>query len=69
MFRVTLHNVHHLLDLMGRARQAIIEDCYPTFLREFFEELYAKDRSKYPRWAVDALKAVNVDLMKPNSRR
>ena len=51
---------------MGRARQAIIEDRYPTFLREFFEELYAKDESKYPRWAVDALKAVNVDLTIPN---
>ena len=61
--RVTIHNVHYLLTLMGRARQAIIEDRYPRFIRAFFGDLYSNDSSKYPMWAVIALKEVGVDLL------
>jgi queuine/archaeosine tRNA-ribosyltransferase len=57
-----MHNVHYQLNLMNNVRQAIIEDRYPVFLKEFFAKLYA-DKSKYPEWAVNALKGVGVDLL------
>lgn len=57
-----MHNVHYLLSLMGSARQAILEDRFPTFLREFFANLYG-EKSNYPSWVVDALRGVGVDLM------
>ena len=55
-----MHNVHYLLSLMGSARQAILEDRFPAFLREFFGTLYGTD---YPEWVVTALRGVGVDLM------
>lgn len=59
---LTIHNVHYLLSLMGAARQAILEDRFPAFLREFFSKLYG-EKSKYPEWVVGALRGVGVDLM------
>ncbi|KAL2005889.1 hypothetical protein VTN00DRAFT_10382 [Thermoascus crustaceus] len=59
---LTIHNVHYLLSLMGSARQAIIEDRYPAFLRDFFWKLYP-DKSKIPEWAIGALRSVGVDLL------
>jgi len=47
---------------MGSARQAIIEDRFPAFLREFFLKLYG-DKSKIPGWVVSALRGVGVDLL------
>ncbi|PIG79736.1 queuine tRNA-ribosyltransferase [Aspergillus arachidicola] len=43
---LTIHNVHYLLSLMGAARQAILEDRFPAFLREFFSKLYG-EKSKH----------------------
>lgn len=59
---LTMHNVHYQLNLMKRVRQAIIEDRYPAFLKEFFATLY-EEKSKYPKWAIGALKGVGVDLL------
>ncbi|KAI9804535.1 MAG: hypothetical protein M1825_001434 [Sarcosagium campestre] len=59
---LTMHNVHYMLSLMKLARNAIIEDRYPAFLREFFGRLYT-DKSQYPSWAVTALRKVGVDLL------
>ncbi|ODM21613.1 putative queuine tRNA-ribosyltransferase [Aspergillus cristatus] len=59
---LTIHNVHYLLALMGSARQAIIEDRFPAFLREFFSKLYG-DKSNSPEWVVGALRRVGVDLL------
>lgn len=61
--RLTIHNVHFMLTLMGRVRQAILEDRYPAFIREFFSKIYQGDKSKYPEWAVGALKGVGMDLL------
>lgn len=47
---------------MGTMRQAIIEDRFPSFLREFFAKLYG-EKTNYPGWAVDALRRVGVDLL------
>ncbi|KAI0999333.1 Queuine tRNA-ribosyltransferase catalytic subunit [Podosphaera aphanis] len=60
---LTMHNVWYMLSLMRSARQAIIEDRYPKFLKQFFADKYAADKSRYPEWAVDALRSVGVDLM------
>ncbi|KAE8350185.1 hypothetical protein BDV28DRAFT_159853 [Aspergillus coremiiformis] len=46
---LSIHNVHYLLSLMGAARQAILEDRFPAFLRDFFRKLYG-EKSKYPEW-------------------
>lgn len=59
---LTMHNVHHLLALMGAVRDAIVRDEYPAFVRRFFARLYAR-REDYPVWAVGALRGVGVDLM------
>lgn len=60
---LSIHNVHHLLDLMRRVRDAILNDRYPAFLKAHFSTLHAGDRTKYPQWAVDALRGVGVDLL------
>lgn len=47
---------------MREAREAIIEDQFPAFTCRFFKTLY-KEQSKYPQWAIDALKSVGIDLL------
>lgn len=59
---LSMHNIWYLLDLMRRARQAILEDRFPGFLRDFFTRLYTDNGKGVERWAVDALKGVGVDL-------
>jgi queuine/archaeosine tRNA-ribosyltransferase len=61
--RLTQHNVHYMLKLMGSIRQAIMEDRYPAFLRKFFSNIYVGDKTKYPDWAVGALRGVGMDLL------
>ncbi|KAL4793818.1 tRNA-guanine(15) transglycosylase-like protein [Aspergillus venezuelensis] len=59
---LTVHNVHYLLNLMGRARQAILDDEFPAFLRSFFTTLYGC-KEDIPSWVVGALRGVNVDVL------
>ncbi|KKA27090.1 hypothetical protein TD95_001137, partial [Thielaviopsis punctulata] len=60
---LTMHNVYYQLNLMREAREAIIEDRYPQFVKQFFADRSDGDKSKYPKWAVDALRVVGVDLL------
>ncbi|OQO05448.1 Queuine tRNA-ribosyltransferase catalytic subunit [Cryoendolithus antarcticus] len=60
---LSMHNVFYQLGLMKRIRQAILEDRYPELLKAYFRKLYAGEKSKYPDWAIGALKEVGVDLM------
>ena len=60
---LSMHNVHYLLDLVRQAREAIVGQRYPSFLRAYFARLYHGDTAKYPQWAVDALREVGVDLL------
>ncbi|KAI6247946.1 Queuine tRNA-ribosyltransferase catalytic subunit [Erysiphe necator] len=62
---LTLHNVWYMLTLMASIRKAIIEDCFPQFIKTFFADLYQSDQTKYPTWAIEALRGVGVDLMDP----
>lgn len=59
---LSIHNVWYQLNLMRQVRDAIIADTYPTFLRQFFANLYP-DKANYPEWAVEALRMVGVDLL------
>ncbi|CBX90611.1 similar to queuine tRNA-ribosyltransferase [Plenodomus lingam JN3] len=60
---LTMHNVHYQLNLMRLIREAIVEDRYPGFIKGFFGRLYDGDKTRYPGWAVGALRGVGVDLM------
>ncbi|KAK9324787.1 tRNA-guanine(15) transglycosylase-like protein [Lipomyces orientalis] len=60
---LTLHNVHYQLNLMRSARQAIVRDEFPSFVKKFFATLHGGNKDKYPTWAVEALRTVNVDLL------
>jgi len=64
---VTQHNIVFQAKLMGQVRDAILKDAYPAFLKDFFKGYYAD--GKYPRWIVDALNSVGVDLLEgvPNA--
>ena len=55
-----MHNVHHLLSLMRSARNAVLADQYPTFVKCFFSR-YFGDKGP-PSWAVNALKGVGIEL-------
>ena len=46
---------------MGRARDAIMSDMFPQFLQTFFKIYYGD--AGYPRWCVDALQSVGVDIL------
>lgn len=48
---------------MKNIRQAIMEDRYPAFIRQFFSKIYQGDKAKYPEWAVGALHGVGMDLL------
>ena len=48
---------------MRRAREAILADEYPAFLKAYFDKMYAGEKAKYPTWAVEALSGVGVDLL------
>ena len=62
MYSLSIHNIHFLLQLMGKARAAIIGDCFPDFLRSYFRRQYGST-SEIPQWAVTALRGVGVDLL------
>ncbi|KAI9722479.1 MAG: hypothetical protein M1828_004726 [Chrysothrix sp. TS-e1954] len=58
---LTVHNVTQQLSLMTKARDAIIEDRYPSFLRKWFDTRY--EASEIPLWAIESLRRVGVDLL------
>ncbi|RIA92226.1 queuine tRNA-ribosyltransferase [Glomus cerebriforme] len=59
---ITLHNVSYQLRLMNSIRQAILNDNFPSFIQQFFKELFG-GKDNYPIWAVNALKSVNIELL------
>lgn len=66
---VTQHNVVFEARMMGGARDAIMEDRFPSFVRNFFDSYFGttdkngEPVATYPRWCVDALRSVGIDLM------
>jgi queuine tRNA-ribosyltransferase catalytic subunit len=59
---VTMHNVHHMLDLMRRIREAIVQGVYQHFAKDFFSRYFPKEKGP-PEWAVDALRGVGIELL------
>ncbi|TPR07109.1 Ferric reductase like transmembrane component family protein [Aspergillus niger] len=67
---LTMHNVHYLLSLMGSARQAIIEDRFPAFLRDFFgnfEGEHRPDRTGTGTRSIFAPPQMRFSLSKPST--
>jgi queuine tRNA-ribosyltransferase len=58
-----MHNIAYLLNLMAQVRKAIIQDQFPQFLRQVFGKWYKGEKEKFPKWAVDALGEVGIDLL------
>jgi hypothetical protein len=58
---ITQHNLVFQARLMGKARDAIVNGTFPSYLKTFFKN-YFRDTG-YPRWCVDALRSVNVDIL------
>ena len=59
---ISVHNVWFQLNLMSDLRQSVKEDRFPSFVKEFFAANF-ESKAEYPKWATDALKAVNIDLL------
>ncbi|KAL3880034.1 hypothetical protein ACJMK2_032306 [Sinanodonta woodiana] len=57
---VTVHNVAYQLNLMTSIQKSIVDNRFPEFIQNFFEEMYPD--GDFPQWAVEALKSVNVRL-------
>lgn len=58
---LTVHNIAFQMRLMRDIRQSIADQKFPEFIQKYMLNLYPdKD---YPDWSVDALKAVNVELL------
>ena len=58
---MTIHNIVFQAQVMGRAREAIINGTFPDYLRSFFRDYFGD--SGYPEWCVNALCTVGVDLL------
>ncbi|XP_042908065.2 queuine tRNA-ribosyltransferase catalytic subunit 1 [Parasteatoda tepidariorum] len=57
---ITTHNITYQMNLMKSIRESILEDKFPKFIEDFMLQMYPS--KEYPRWAEDALKAVNIHL-------
>eukprot|EP00056_Hartaetosiga_gracilis_P020119 m.17646 g.17646 ORF g.17646 m.17646 type:complete len:423 (+) comp8178_c0_seq2:61-1329(+) len=62
---LTVHNIAYQLQLMARARQSIIDQKFPQFVRKFMRD-YHGDK-EYPEWAVNAFNSVGIHFNKGNS--
>ncbi|KAJ1842607.1 Queuine tRNA-ribosyltransferase catalytic subunit 1 [Coemansia sp. RSA 2703] len=62
---ITIHNIAFQMRLMRDIRRAIIEDRFPMFIREFMQMRFGKT---VPRWVVEALQSVGVDLTVSNEK-
>ena len=62
---LTQHNIAYMMTLVRHMRQAILEDRYAEFARQFVQRQYpGKDAGgeEPPEWVVDALGAAGIDL-------
>lgn len=61
---ITQHNVVFQAAVMGKARDAIMSGTFPEFLRSFFATYFGGESGPgYPRWCIDALRSVGVDIL------
>lgn len=57
---ITLHNMAYLVQLMRRAREAIIDGRFHAFVNSFMRALYPN--REYPKWSRDALLTAGIEL-------
>lgn len=57
---ITIHNIAYQLNLMRLARESIINNQFPLFVCNFMNDLFGDDKTKYPKWMVDAFESVNI---------
>lgn len=55
---ITIHNVSFQLQLMRDMRSSIENDKFPDFVKTYFDDLYPEK----PKWIVDALASVNIEI-------
>ncbi len=48
---------------MAGARKAIYSDTFPTYVCDFFSRYFGGPDDAYPKWCVDALKSVGINLL------
>ncbi|TFK54459.1 tRNA-guanine transglycosylase [Heliocybe sulcata] len=58
---VTMHNLTFQAQVMGGARDAIMQGTFPAYLHKFFDNYFGD--VGYPEWCVNALRSVGVDLL------
>jgi len=58
---LTQHNIVFQAQLMGGARDAIIDGTFPDYLQNFFAKYFGE--KGYPKWCIDALRSVGVDII------
>lgn len=58
---ITVHNVAYQLKLMRTIRENITNGTFVDYIYHFMDTMYPQ--KNYPAWAIDALKAVHVDLI------
>jgi queuine tRNA-ribosyltransferase catalytic subunit len=68
MLAITLHNLTFQAQVMGQARDSIMDGKFPMYLRQFFANYFGD--AGYPEWCVNALRSVGVDLLegKPGAK-
>ncbi|KAJ2784575.1 Queuine tRNA-ribosyltransferase catalytic subunit 1 [Coemansia javaensis] len=60
---VTVHNIAFQMRLMRDIRAAIVADRFPQFVRGFMQTRFGRT---VPRWIVEALRSVGIDLTVPD---
>jgi len=48
---------------MASTRQAIYSDTFPAYVRNFFSRYFGSPDDAYPKWCVEALRSVGIDLL------
>ncbi|XP_048474045.1 queuine tRNA-ribosyltransferase catalytic subunit 1 [Rhincodon typus] len=61
LHHITIHNIAYQLNLMYSIRESIQQGRFPVFIQQFMKRMYGS-KEEYPRWAVEALSTVNVQL-------
>jgi queuine tRNA-ribosyltransferase len=56
---LSYHNVHFMMQLMKNIREAIIDQRFPEFVRDFMHRMYPEE---VPEWVVNALREAEIEL-------
>ncbi|ESO05523.1 hypothetical protein HELRODRAFT_111078 [Helobdella robusta] len=57
---ITIHNVTHHMKLMAKVRESILKDRFPEFVDGYINSQVK--RSSTPKWVIDALASVNINI-------